>query len=203
MKGFKYYITVAVLLSKEKENGDIEYSSGYFNSMTKTVINSDISLDKCFQEILYRIDNWIDEGSGWIIESIYREYVNISMYSPLIGSSFVELPNKLNKPKKGLINTKNNDNKCFLWCHVRHLNLIKKHSERIKAGDKRLANNLNYQGIEFPIWKNVYCKIVKQNNTCINVFCYENGIIYPLYISGKKISDCMDLLKIRDNKSAS
>ena len=23
---------------------------------------------------------------------------------------------------KGLINIKNNDNKCFLWCHIRHEN---------------------------------------------------------------------------------
>ena len=57
IKIFKYQITVAVLLSKEKGNGDIEYSSVYFNSMTKTVINSGFSLDKSFQEILYRIDN--------------------------------------------------------------------------------------------------------------------------------------------------
>ena len=161
MKGFKYQITVAVLLSKEKGNGDIEYSSVYFNSVTKTVINSEFSLDKSFQEILYRIDNWIHEGSGWIIESINGEYVIISMYSPLIGSSFAELPNEPKNPKKGLINIKNNDNKCFLWCHVRHLNLIKKHLERIKQEDKRLANNLNYEGIEFPISKKDYCKITK------------------------------------------
>ena len=36
MKGFKYQIRVVVLLSKEKGNGDIEYSSVYFNSTTKT-----------------------------------------------------------------------------------------------------------------------------------------------------------------------
>ena len=41
MKGFKYQITVNVLLSKDKGNGDIEYSHVYFNSATKTVINSD------------------------------------------------------------------------------------------------------------------------------------------------------------------
>ena len=150
IKCFKYQITVAVLLGKENENGDIEYSSVYFNSTIKTVINSELSLDKCFQEILYRIDNWIIEGSGWIIESIKGKYVNISMYSPLIRSSSAELPNELKNPKKGLINIKNNDKKCFLWCHVRHLNLIKKHPERIKK-DKKLANNLNYEGIEFPI----------------------------------------------------
>ena len=102
MRGFKYQNTAKILLSKEKENGEIEYSSVYFNSITKTVINSEFSLDKSFQEILYRIDNWINEGSGWIIESINGEYVNISMYSPLIGSSFVKLPNELKNPKKRL-----------------------------------------------------------------------------------------------------
>ena len=70
MKDFKYQITVKALLSKEKGNGDIEYSSVYFNSVTKTVINYEFSFDKCFQEILYIIDHWINEGSGWIIESI-------------------------------------------------------------------------------------------------------------------------------------
>ena len=123
-------------------------------------------------------------------------------YSPLIGSSFVALPSELKKLKKGLINIKNSDNKCFLWCHVRHLNLIKKHLERIKQEDKKLANNLNYEEIEFPVSKKDHYKIEKQNNICINVFCYENKITYLLYISGEKFSDCMDLLLIVDeNKS--
>ena len=56
-KGFKYQITVTILLSKAKINGSIEYSLVYFNSITKTVINSEFNLDKSFQEFLYRIDN--------------------------------------------------------------------------------------------------------------------------------------------------
>ena len=78
--------------------------------------------DKSFQEILYRIDNWINEGSGWVIESIEAEYVNISIYIPLSESSSIELTNKLRNSMKGLINIENNDSKCFLWCHIRHLN---------------------------------------------------------------------------------
>ena len=67
MEGFKYQITVTILLSKHKMDGDTEYSPVYFNSTIKTVINSINSkyhLDKSFQEILYRIDNWINKGSG-------------------------------------------------------------------------------------------------------------------------------------------
>ena len=57
MKGFKYQVAVKVLLSKYRGNGDIKFSPVYFNSATKTVINSKYMLDKSFQEILYRTDN--------------------------------------------------------------------------------------------------------------------------------------------------
>ena len=63
-KGFKYHITVTVLLKKYKFNGEIEFAPVYFNSLTKIVINHKFKLENCFQEILYMIDNWINEGSG-------------------------------------------------------------------------------------------------------------------------------------------
>ena len=78
IKGFKYQITLKVLLSKYKENIDREFADVFFNSTTKIVINSK-HRDKSFQEIFNKIDNWISEGSGWIIESIDAEYVNISI----------------------------------------------------------------------------------------------------------------------------
>ena len=51
IKGFKDQITVNVLLGIHKENGDIEFAPVYFNSTTKTVINSEYDLDKSFQEV--------------------------------------------------------------------------------------------------------------------------------------------------------
>ena len=79
MKGFEYQITVAVLVGKRKEIKNIEYGPAYFNSATKTVINSEYNLDKYLQHILCRLDNWINEGSGWIVESKNGEYVIISI----------------------------------------------------------------------------------------------------------------------------
>ena len=81
---------------------------------------------------------------------------------------------ELRSPRKGLINIKNKDQKCFLWCHVRHINPFKCHPGRIKKNDKRLASNLNYDGIEFPVKKKRFKKIEVQNNICVNVFGYEN-----------------------------
>ena len=89
------------MLSKIKTDGSIEYSPVCFNSTTKTVINSDeLGLDRSFQEILYIIDYWINQGSGWILESLEGFYLNVSSYSPLIGSTYIELPDELKKKFK-------------------------------------------------------------------------------------------------------
>ena len=87
VKGFKYQITVNNLLTKHKENRDIEFAPVYFDSTTKTVINLESELDKSFQTILYRIDNWINEESGWVIEYVDAEYVNTSVFSLLSGDT--------------------------------------------------------------------------------------------------------------------
>ena len=54
----------------------------------------------------------------------------------------------------------------------------------------------------FLFQKKDYGKIERQNNIYINVFCYENGLTYPVYGSNQKFRDCMDLMLISDeNKS--
>ena len=89
LKRFKYQITIAVLLSKVKNSDETEYSPVYSNSLTKTVINNKFKLDQSFQEIIYRLDNWISNGSGWIVEEIYSQYLNLSSYLLLSGSTYI------------------------------------------------------------------------------------------------------------------
>ena len=48
-KGFKYQVTVKVLLKKYKHDGEIEFPPIYFNSLTKTVINNRFKLENAFQ----------------------------------------------------------------------------------------------------------------------------------------------------------
>ena len=54
----------------------------------------------------------------------------------------MDLPIELKSPRKGIINIKNNDKICFLWCHVKHINPSKEHPERILKVDKKLLENL-------------------------------------------------------------
>ena len=111
------------------------------------------------------------------------------------------MPIELRGSKKGLINIKNKDQKCFLWCHVRHINPTIEHPGEIKKSDWRFANNLNYDGIEFLVKESNFNKTEVQNNICSNVSGYENKLVFPIYVSNKKYKDLIDLLLlIKDNK---
>ena len=124
-------------VKRYKLNGEIEFAPVYFNSTTKTVINHRFRLENFFQGILYLIDNWINDRSGWIFESIESQYINVSTYRLLSGSSYINLPVELRSARKRLIDIKNKDQKRFLWCHVRHINPSKEHPERITKKDKK------------------------------------------------------------------
>ena len=122
--------------------------------------------------------------------------MNISTYRPLSGSSYVKLPAELKSSKKGLISIKNNDQKRFLWCHVRHINPVKIHPEGITREDKKLVNNLNNDWVKIPVREKDFSKIEKKNNICINVFCCENKLVFPIFISDQKFENSMDLLLV-------
>ena len=111
----------------------------------------------------------------------------------------MDLPIELKSPRKGLINIKNEDKKCFLWRHVRHINLSNKHPERIFKNDEKIAEELNYDGIEFSAQEKDFTKIEIKSNIYVNAFGYENKLVFPIYISDKKFEDSMDLLLLIDN----
>ena len=119
MKGFKYQITLKVLLHKVKNRNLIEYSTVCLNSLTKTVIGGNTLhsnkyfLGECFNETIFRLQNWISHGSGCNIEEIISQYLNISSYKLLSESTYCKLPKELSHPMKGLVNIKNDDDKIF------------------------------------------------------------------------------------------
>ena len=94
------------------------------------------------------------------------------------------MPNKLLNLMKDLINIKSKDNKWFFWCHIRHLNLLKIHPERITKADKNTVNTLDYEGTKL-VSKKDFSKI-EIKTISINVLCYENDLVYPVHISDKK-----------------
>ena len=98
----------------------------------------------------------------------------------------------------------------FLQSHVRHINPSKEDPKRIRKIDKKLVkhitnpkeitqedkeliSDLDYDGIEFPVQEKDFDKIEVKNNICINVFGYENKLVFPIYVSDQKFKDSVDL----------
>ena len=203
MKGLKYVETLKVTFEKISADVIVE-KSAYFNSTSQTIINEmEIadSLQMSKQNLLNQISRWISEGSGWTIKSVDSHYLNIVLFVPMKGSSYIQLPSELRNSKKGLINMKNEDNECFRWCHIRHINPQDKYPQRIKKIDKQYVEKLDYSGVEFPVGVKHYNKIEKQNSININVFGYENKQPYPIYVSKEKYEDHMELLLVTEKEN--
>ena len=207
-KGFKFIETLEITFEKDSIDSKTGkrvsiYKTAFFNGKAKTITKaSDIEheLNMSRQEIMNAIDKWVSEGSGWVINRINSHYINITLYKPLNGSSYIELSTELKNPKKGLINIKNKDDECLRWCHIRHINPQEKNPQRIKKEDKEMINELNYDGIEFPVSQKHYNKVEKQNNIRINMFGYEKGQPFPIHISKETFEDQMNLLLIIEDE---
>ena len=51
----------------------------------------------------------------------------------------------------------------------------------LRSPRKGLINIKNkIDGIEFPVHEKDFNKIEAKNNICINVFGYENGLVFPI-----------------------
>ena len=201
MKGLKFVETLEVTF-KKFVNSEIVHKTAYFNSKPQTIINNTEipeALQLSQQQILNIIAQWVSEGSGWTIQSVDNHYLNIVQYKPMKGSSYIKLPQELRNSSKGLINMKNEDNECFRWCHIRHLNPQDKNPQRIKKSDKQHIQDLDYSGIEFPVTTKQYNKIEKQNEININVFGYENKQPYPIHVSKEKYNNQINLLLITED----
>ena len=80
--------------------------------------------------------------------------------------------------------------------------ILQKNIQKELKNRKKNAEELNYDGIEFPVQEKDFNKIGIKNNICINVFGYDNRLVFPIYISDKKFEDSMDLLLLIDNNKS-
>ena len=110
-RGFKFYLTACTKLRKgvgEETLHDVQY----FQSSPSTVLEeTEIVISSHISEIELKVDNFLRNGSGWVIEGVREITISISPFEPFYtsGGSYIPLPSAL-KRKKGLINIKNEDN---------------------------------------------------------------------------------------------
>ena len=95
----------------KKENpatGQIDISSGYFLFSVETITeSSDLSdiLNTMNGIITQKVQQFQNNGSGWVFENTNSFDINIDPFEPLSGSSYICLPKKL-EDKKAVINVR-------------------------------------------------------------------------------------------------
>ena len=202
-RGFKYNLVASITL-KRWNNVTNTYNIETIHIKTKaiTVINQRFNLNNAYEELNHRLDIWSGLGSGWVIDKIDDINIDIANYDPLAGSSYIPLPSKLNNPKKGLINIKNKDDKCFKWCHTRLINPTNSHPDRAKKEDKKIESTLDYIGINFLMKARYYEIIEERFNINANIFGYEKRV-FPLYVSKKFNEQVLNALLIKNEQNYS
>ena len=111
LESLKYSIGIELVFKKEPDS--FTDPPVRFYTKNEAVFNQDeINLDKQFLELGERIENFIQDGSGWKLSSLKTSWVDIAQYKPLKGSSYIPLPDVL-KHKKAIINIKNDDEHCL------------------------------------------------------------------------------------------
>ena len=81
--------------------------------------------------------------------------------------------------------------------YFRHITPVEIHPERISQKDKELTKELDYDDdVDFPVQEKDFSEIETKYYTCINVFRYENRLIFLIYVSDQKSENSMDLLLV-------
>ena len=137
------------------------------------------------------------EGSGWAVNEVLHLKLLMGKYKPLKGSQYFELPKKIAKTNC-ILNIQNEDDKCFLWSILAHLHVVppNQHGYRVEKYIPH-ENELNMEGITYPVAVKDVPKFEKQNAISVNVFGYEDGY-YPLYISRDQKERHINLLLLED-----
>ena len=201
-KNIKFRLVLVCIMEKQdiqKNIGvvGIETGKAYFNSETLKNYESDDGLklvEECFKVIEAKIEAYEVAGSGWYFKEVEKLEIHTVEFFPNKGSSYIPLPEWI-KNKKAIINIKNKDDKCFLWCILRYLHPKERDEERIKDLEK-YEFSLNTKGINFPMNIEDIAKFENLNPSLpgINVFSEDDKMsIYTLKDSKKDCNNSIDL----------
>jgi len=151
------------IVRKDAVKDDItKFSSSSMNNATPILNDDEIeeTINTNLNNISEAIDNSNDNGSGGGSYTGVNVGVNVVQYAPLTGSSYIPLSKFISR-KKAVINVKNDDQKCFSYAVLSAIYPNKKHPERVSHYKDKL-NELNMDGIEYPVSINNITKFEKQ-----------------------------------------
>ena len=203
-RNIKTILYLHVLMSQGERIQEFAFHSKGLKLILEGTDENEI-YDEMVEEILEEIDMARDaEGSGWRFEKVEKLVLHTTRWEPVNAGSYIELPQEL-KNRKAIINMKNQDDKCFMWCVLRALNLKNRDNERIDNDLKNKVDTLNMEGIQYPVSLRGIDRFEHLNpEISITVLGYnEEEKVYPLKVS--KYTGCdhdIVLLLIKDGEKS-
>ncbi|CAG8726938.1 15094_t:CDS:2 [Dentiscutata erythropus] len=149
--GLKIRFVLYAYIKKIKlETPEPLYKTFPFKHETIEIIREDqinATIEKGYNKIIDQIEDEALQKSGWSFVRAEEIFLEISIFRPLQGSSYLLLPEALDKPQLEIINPQNRDD------------------------NERNANIANFEGIKFPATLHNIDKFEESNpNYAINIF---------------------------------
>ena len=142
--------------------------------------------------LMQKLDDEQLEGSGFVLNGIINVILEIYKVNDIQASSWVELPEKY-KNNKSIIDIKNDDQFCFLWCILAHLFPVEDHKNRTSNYSMH-TNKLILNRLEIPMKIKDIPKLENLNNLNVNVFELTKTVLTPIHINTNYDQPQIDLL---------
>ena len=152
-RGNKVFFSVTLKM-KRRDGEFTTHADKNIRIKEPVIINEGTDINALYDEMRNQIDEQVDllqdtEGSGWEFEELDKIDILTVGYDPLRASKWIPLPKKI-KDKKAVINIKNNDDNCFMWCVARAISPTEHNAHRVDKKLKETAKTLNMDGIRAP-----------------------------------------------------
>ncbi|CAG9806789.1 unnamed protein product [Chironomus riparius] len=201
---FRFEIRALYFKISEEELEEKYFFSNYSQLCKSDFISSIVEMH--FDDVIEKLESFILSSSGWSLYSILCMFVHVVKMKPLRGSSYIALPKRLlNSKRSGILNIKNRDCFCFLYCIAAALypetDLIKK--TKPETYKKHFKNFITTK-LSFPL----DCKFIpnfeklnKHLNISINVYDYSDGHFSVLRTTKEQKHKHIDLLIIHNTSN--
>ncbi len=204
----KFQIACQVILSKLRldlqEEETITISPWFIGHMMKIYQDDDIdaNINTSFEKILKSFDTFVADGSGWRVENIKSIGIIIIKYLPYRGGlKTASLPRNILNSKAVFSQLSLNDERCFLDAVIMGIFKISHNGRRSVKVISKFREQLNIDGITFPLCTDFIHIFEVNNNVSINVHIYEDEALNPVYVSinRKRLKKHINLLLYKNH----
>ena len=170
-------LKIQFFINMEYTTPSEETQSVYVSTKQFAIVKNitDKEIDAIKQDFVKASDEAQLRGSGWSLGDVHKIELKLSKYHPILGKSYIPLDPQL-MHKRGILNIKNKDERCFMWCVLAKLFPSKANPE-LTSSYKKHIGKLDFDDIEFPMKVDDIDMFEAQNpGLSINVYTWDKQL---------------------------